>query len=141
MIDQITVFLENDKGRLAALCRALGNAGISMHALTVADTANYGVARIIADTPARANEVLKTAGFRASLTRVFAIEVPDKAGGLATLLEAFDAANINVEYAYCFVAEGGKAIDVLRVDDHPAAEKIIADAGFRVARPEELYDL
>jgi hypothetical protein len=139
MIDQITVFLENDKGRLAALCRVLGDAGISMHALTVADSASYGVARIIADTPAKACEALEAAGFRASLTKVFAIEVPDRAGGLASLLEAFDAANINVEYAYCFAAEGGKAIDVLRIDGPADAEKIIADAGFRVVRPDELY--
>ncbi|MDR2787218.1 MAG: amino acid-binding protein [Candidatus Accumulibacter sp.] len=139
MIDQIVVFLENKKGRLAALCRAIGDAGISMHALTVADTANYGVARIIADTPARACEVLGAAGFRASLTKVFAIEVPDKAGGLASLLETFDAADINVEYAYCFTVEGGKAIDVLRIDSSLNVEKIITGAGFRVVRPEELY--
>ena len=139
MIDQITVFLENNKGRLAALCRTLGDAGVSMRALTVADTARYGVVRIIADTPAKACEVLGAAGFRASLTKVFAIEVPDRAGGLAGLLEAFDAANINVEYAYCFAAEGGKAIDVLRIDGSSDAEKIIANAGFRVVRPDELY--
>jgi hypothetical protein len=139
MIDQITVFLENEKGRLAALCRALGDADISMHALTVADTAQYGVARIIADTPANAYEVLNEKGFRASLTKVFAIEVPDHAGGLAALLEAFGAAGINVEYAYCFAAEGGKAVDILRVDNHEEAEKVITSAGFRVMRPEELY--
>jgi hypothetical protein len=139
MIDQITVFLENDKGRLAALCRTLGDAGISMHALTVADTAQYGVARVIADTPARAYEVLNEKGFRASLTKVFAVEVPDHAGGLAALLEAFDAAGINVEYAYCFASEGGKAVDVLRIDSHSEAEEIINLAGFRVMRSEELY--
>ncbi|MDR3298971.1 MAG: amino acid-binding protein [Candidatus Accumulibacter sp.] len=139
MIHQITVFLENDKGRLAALCRALGDAGISMHALTVADTANYGVARIIADTPAKACTVLHAAGFRASLTKVFAIEVPDRAGGLANLLEAFDAENINVEYAYCFAIQGGKAIDVLRIDSPSDAEKIIVGAGFRIVKPEEVY--
>jgi hypothetical protein len=109
-----------------------------MHALTVADTANYGVARIIADTPAKACEVLNAAGFRASLTQVFAIEVPDRAGGLARLLEAFDAADINVEYAYCFAVEGGKAIDVLRIDTSDA-EKIITGAGFRIVKPEEVY--
>ena len=139
MIDQITVFLENNKGRLAALCRTLGDAGVSMRALTVADTARYGVVRIIADTPAKACKALGAAGFRASLTKVFAIEVPDRAGGLAGLLEAFDAANINVEYAYCFAAEGGKAIDVLRIDGSSDAERIIANAGFRVVRPDELY--
>ncbi|MDR0379161.1 MAG: ACT domain-containing protein [Candidatus Accumulibacter sp.] len=139
MIDQITVFLENDRGRLAALCRALGDAGISMRALTLADTASYGVARIIADTPARAREVLDAAGFRTSLTRVFAVEVPDQAGSLATLLEVFDAAGINVEYAYCFTVEGGKAIDVLRTDSPLDVGKIIADAGFRTVGPEMLY--
>ncbi|MDR1082252.1 MAG: hypothetical protein LBL27_00060 [Coriobacteriales bacterium] len=139
MIDQITVFLENEKGRLAALCRALGDADVSMHALTVADTAQYGVARIIADTPAKAYEALNEKGFRASLTKVFAVEIPDHAGGLATLLEAFDAAGVNVEYAYCFATEGGKAVDVLRIDNHEVAEGIITSAGFRVIRPTELY--
>jgi hypothetical protein len=139
MIDQITVFLENDKGRLAALCRTLGDVGISMHALTVADTAHYGVARIIADTPSKAYEVLNEKGFRASLTKVFAVEVPDHAGGLATLLEAFDEADINVEYAYCFATAEGKAIDVLRIDSHSEAEDVIGSAGFRVMRSDELY--
>ena len=139
MIDQITVFLENDKGRLAALCRALGDEGISMHALTVADTAQYGVVRIIADNPKQAYEELNEKGFRASLTKVFAIEVPDHAGGLATLLDAFDEANINVEYAYCFAADGGKAVDVLRIDNKEEAEKVITTSGFRSMTPEELY--
>jgi hypothetical protein len=65
--------------------------------------------------------------------------VPDSAGGLAALLEAFDAAGINVEYAYCFVVEGGKAIDVLRIDALDEAEQVIAAAGYRVVKPEELY--
>jgi hypothetical protein len=139
MIDQVTVFLENREGRLAALCRILGDAGISMHALTVADTAQYGVVRIIADTPAKACEALVSEGFRATLTQVYAVEVPDHAGGLAALLEAFYEADINVEYAYCFAAEGGKAVDILRVDNHDEAERIITSAGFRVISPKELY--
>lgn len=139
MIDQITVFLENDKGRLAALCRALGDAQISMHALTVADTASFGVVRIVADTPAKACDVLREKGFRASLTKVFAIEVSDDAGGLAALLEAFDKADINVEYAYCFTVAGGHAIDILKVSAHDKAEALIAAAGFRIIEPSELY--
>ncbi|MDR2800905.1 MAG: amino acid-binding protein, partial [Desulfovibrio sp.] len=107
MIDQITVFLENDKGRLAALARTIGEAGISMHALTVADTSEYGVVRIIADEPIKAREILAAKGFRVALTKVFAVEVPDHAGGLATLLDALDAAGLNVEYAYCFAIAGG----------------------------------
>jgi len=139
MIDQITVFLENDRGRLAALCRSLGDAGISMRALTIADSSDCGVVRILADTPELALNVLKGEGFRASLTRVFAVEVPNRAGGLAELLEALDAANINVEYAYCFVIAGDCAIDILKTDLPDMAEAAIKAAGFRVVEPNELY--
>ncbi|MDR1422526.1 MAG: hypothetical protein LBI64_06665 [Coriobacteriales bacterium] len=139
MIDQITVFLENNRGRLAALARTLGEADISMHALTVADTSEYGVVRIIADTPVRACEVLNAKGFRASITKVFAVEVVDHSGGLAALLDALDAAGLNVEYAYCFAIEGGKAVDVLRIDTRDEAAAVIVDAGFRVMNPSELY--
>jgi hypothetical protein len=138
MIDQLTVFLENDTGHLAALCRALGAANISMRALTVADTARYGVARIITDEPTRAYEVLNQQGFRASLTKVFAIEVDDAAGGLVALLDAFEAAEINVEYAYCFSTSGGKAIDVLSLDSLTDVEAVFAAAGYRSMKAEEL---
>jgi len=139
MIDQITVFLENEKGRLAALCRSLGDAGISMRALTIADTSSFGIVRILADAPKVALEVLTSKGFRASLTRVFAVEVPDRAGGLAELLEALDAADINVEYAYCFVIEGGCAIDILKTDKPDVAESVIRATGYRIVESSELY--
>ncbi|MDR2197628.1 MAG: hypothetical protein LBO07_06680 [Coriobacteriales bacterium] len=139
MIDQITVFLENEKGRLAALAHTIGEAGISMHALTVADTSEYGVVRIIADTPTRVHTILSEKGFRVALTKVFAVEVPDHAGGLATLLDALDRADLNVEYAYCFALANDRAVDVLRIDAHEAAEKVITTAGFRIMRPDELY--
>ncbi|MCL2883614.1 MAG: amino acid-binding protein [Coriobacteriia bacterium] len=139
MVDQLTVFLENEQGRLAALARALGEAAISMRALTVADTAKFGVVRIIADQPAEACQALEAQGFRAALTKVFAVEVEHVAGGLAPLLEAFDAAGINVEYAYCFLSEGGRAVDVFRTDKADEAESVISAAGFRSLAPEELY--
>jgi len=139
MIDQITVFLENEKGRLAAMCRVLGNAGISMRALVIADTASYGVARIIADTPRRACEALIEAGYRAKITQVCAVSVPDHAGGLAALLEALDEAGLNVEYAYCFSADNGEAVDILRIDDDVRIAGIITGAGFRILGPEEVY--
>jgi len=139
MIDQLTVFLENRKGRLAALCRVLGDAGISMKALTIADTERYGVVRIITNDPKKAQAELVEKGFRASLTEVLAIEVPDVAGGLAKLLDALDESNINIEYAYCFSSTDGKAIDVLRVDNEPAAKDAIGRIGYRLITPEELY--
>ena len=139
MIDQITVFLENDRGRLAAMCRTLGNAGISMRALTVADTAHYGVARIISDTPQKACEALIDAGYRAKIVPVCAVSIPDRAGSLAELFEAFDEAQINVEYAYCFRAHDDQAIDILRVDDCERTAEIVEEAGFKLLTPEEIY--
>lgn len=139
MVEQVSVFLENKSGRLAELTRTLGDADINMHALMVADTAEFGVVRIICDAPTRAKALLDERGFSASITRVLAVEVPDRPGGLADLLEALDAERLNVEYAYCFVEpSGGAAVDVFRVDDQ-RAEDVLSAAGFRVLTPAELY--
>jgi hypothetical protein len=139
MVEQVSVFLENTSGRLAQLARALGNAGIDMHALMVADTSEFGVVRIICDAPSRAEEVLEDSGFGVSITPVIAVEVPDRPGGLADVLEILDRAGMNVEYAYCFVKPSGEgAIDVLKIDA-PDAEDALTAAGFRVLVPEDLY--
>lgn len=139
MVQQVSVFLENSKGRLAQLTRALGDAGIDMHALMVADTEDFGVVRIICDTPRRASGLLDEQGFSATLTPVLAVEVPDRPGGLADVLEALGAVGLNVEYAYCFVEPSGEAaVDVLKVDD-PAAEQALRTAGFRVLEASEVY--
>jgi hypothetical protein len=140
MIKQLTVFLENDKGRLASLCRVLGEAGISMRALTVADTHDFGVARIICNKPEQAADLLNGAGYRAKLADVYAVGVPDHAGGLADLLEGFDEAGINVEYAYCFSTEGDRAVDILRVEQTAAAAAVIVKAGFKDLDAQELYN-
>jgi hypothetical protein len=139
MIQQLSVFLENSAGRLGRLTRALGDAGINMHALMVADTEQFGVVRIIADEPHRASELLDELGFSASLTPVVAVEVPNRPGGLADVLEALGRADINIEYAYCFVdPKGESAIDVFRIEDADA-ESVLTGAGFRVVGAEDLY--
>ena len=139
MIEQVSVFLENSSGRLGELTRALGDARVDMHALMVADTEQFGVVRIICDEPQRAIAVLKGLGFGASVTRVSAVEVPDRPGGLADVLEALGRAGINVEYAYCFVERvGDAAVDVLKADD-ASAEDVLASSGFRVMSPDDLY--
>ncbi|MBN2848513.1 MAG: ACT domain-containing protein [Coriobacteriia bacterium] len=140
MVKQLTVFLENSPGRLAGLTRALGNAGVNMRALMVADTAEFGVVRIICDRPETAREALENAGFGVSVTEVLAVEVPDEPGGLADILEALGAVGINIEYAYCFVEPGGQAaIDVFRVDEIGLAVSTLAAAGIRVLGPDEVY--
>lgn len=140
MIMQLTVFLENSPGRLAGLARALGDAGVNMRALMVADTAEFGVVRIICDRPETARAALESAGFSVSVTNVIAVEMPDRPGGLADILEVLGSAGTNVEYAYCFVEPGGQAaVDVFRVDDSEAATTALRAAGLRVLGPDEVY--
>ena len=139
MIDQVSVFLENKAGRLAGLCRALGDAGIDMHALMVADTEEFGVVRIICDTPNHAKDLLDDQGFSATVTPVIAVEIPDRPGGLADVLEALQAQQVSVEYAYCFVEpSGAAAVDIFKVDA-PGADAVLSKAGFRSLAPAELY--
>lgn len=141
LIRQLSVFLENAPGRLAGFTRALGDAGIDMRALMVADTAEYGVARLLVDEPARAKQVLEEAGFGVRVVDVIGVEVPDRPGGLADVLEMLGAQGVNVEYAYCFVApRGACAIDILRVDDPDRAEQVLGAGGIRVAEPRDLYE-
>ena len=141
MIDQITVFLENTEGRLAALCRTLADADVSMSALTIADTTDYGVVRIICDKPAEALVALNNADYRAVATKVSAIQVPNRPGGLAELLETLDSIKLNIEYGYCFSVNGETAVDVLKIRGEAQAAdaaKVIEDAGFRLLSQEDL---
>lgn len=141
MVEQLSVFLENSKGRLAQLARGLGDAGINMRALMVADTEDFGVIRVICDQPHTAKTTLENLGFSASIASVVAVEIPDRAGGLADALEALDRAGLNVEYAYCFVEpSGAAAVDIFRVDA-AGADDVLLSAGFRVLDASELYEL
>jgi hypothetical protein len=139
MVKQLTVFLENSPGRLAGLTRALGDAGVNMRALMVADTAEFGVVRIICDRPDVAREALEAAGFGVSVTDVIAVEVPDRPGGLADILEILGGIGVNVEYAYCYVEPGGSAaVDVFRVEDIHGARVALEAAGIRVLDSAEV---
>ena len=137
MIDQLTVFLENTKGRLTSLCRALGDADIQMHSLALADTTDYGIARIICDDPKGAVAAISEAGFTANLTKVVAVEVPDVPGGLADVLDVLDAAGLNIEYSYCFADAREGATVAVKGDE--AAIGALEGAGFKVLHPEDLY--
>ena len=141
MVKQITAFLENSEGRLGALCKCLAAADVNMKALTIAETSDYGLVRIIADKPETAAKALSEANFHASLTDVTAIEVPNRAGGLADLLDKLADLDLNIEYGYCFSTEGERAIDVLKIKEGAkAAEAVFAleAAGFKVLKQEEL---
>lgn len=140
MVKQLTVFLENTPGRLAGLARALGDAGVNMRALMVADTADFGVVRVICDRPDTARAALEAAGFGVSVTDVIAVEVPDHPGGLADVLEVISGVGANVEYAYCYVEPGrDAAVDVFRVDQADASVDALKAAGIRVLSDSEVY--
>jgi hypothetical protein len=141
MIQQLSVFLENREGRAAEMARLLGDAGHNMHALMIADTADFGVARILVDRPLAARQTLQEAGFGVSLTRVVAVEVPDTPGALADVLDALGASGVNVEYLYAFVEpSGGRAANVFRVEDADRAQKVLADAGFEPLAAVDIYE-
>jgi hypothetical protein len=141
MIQQLSVFLENREGRAAEMARLLGDAGHNMHALMIADTSDFGVARILVDRPLAARQRLQDAGFGVSLTRVVAVEVPDQPGALADVLDTLGASGLNVEYMYAFVEPtGGRAANVFRIEDADAAQKAFAQAGFTPLAASDVYE-
>ncbi len=141
MVEQVSVFLENKPGHLAQMARTLADADINMRALMVADTQDFGVARVICDRPRAAKAHLEGEGFGVSITSVVAVEMPDRPGGLADVLETLGAQGVNVEYAYAFVEPGAEAaVDIFKVDDDRAAA-VLEAAGLRVYVPEDLYEL
>src|SRR5512136_1876896 len=103
MAKQISVFLENKSGRLAEVTRVLGDAGINIRALSLADTSDFGILRLIVNNCEKAREELKQRGFTVSKREVVAVEVPDRPGGLSQILQILDGAAINVDYMYAFV--------------------------------------
>lgn len=142
MVKQISLFLENKKGRLAHVCRVIGDAGINIRALSIADTTDFGVLRLIVNDPEKAYEVLKNEGFVVSITDVLAIQVPDVPGGLAGVLEQLNSAGINVEYAYAFLGTTSKdALVIIRTENPGNAVSILEKAGLPVLRGEKVYTL
>ena len=138
MISQVNVFLPNKQGSLSNVARVLADADINMHTLVIADTAEYGIIRIICDTPDKAAQVLTDAGLRASATPVIAIRLDNKPGALAALLELCHDKGLNIEYGYCFLQNGENAVDVLKIDN-PDAEAMLVAGGFNAVTPEEIY--
>lgn len=140
-IMQLSVFLENKPGHMGAICRKLAEEGINLLTLSVADTQQYGVLRLIVSEWQRARDILRE-GSLVSTTEVVATQIPDRPGGLADILDILAAANLNVEYMYGFTSrENGRAILVFRFDDPDAAVKVLQESGVGVLDSVELYKL
>ncbi len=141
-VKQISIFLENRKGRLHEALSVLQNAKVNIRALSIADTSEFGILRMIVSEPDVARKVLKKADFVVQETDVIAICVSDQPGGLATALSALNAADINVEYLYAFVQKAGKnAVVVIRTEKLEPAIKILSGAGVKILKSDEVYVL
>src|SRR5690554_2404724 len=139
-LKQISGFLENKSGRLSELTRVLGEHNINIRALSIADTEDFGILRLIVNDPEKAWKVLKERGFTVSETRIIAVEIPDAPGGLASVLEILEAHAINIEYIYAFVGQReGNAVVVFRVEDIDNAVKILQEKGFHLLDGDEIY--
>lgn len=141
-VKQISVFLENKSGRMAELTQVLGNANINIRALSIADTSDFGILRLIVNKPTAAYEVLKNAGFTVSITDVIAVEIKDQPGGLGDVLKILESNGINIEYLYAFITKSSSdALVVFRVEQVDAAIALLAENHVNVIDEAHIYDL
>lgn len=138
-IQQISVFLENRTGQLSEITYVLANSKVDLRALHIADTADYGVLRLITSNPAEASKALLENGFILSMTPVMAVEVPDEPGGLARLLNILAKAGLDIEYMYsAFGQKGGSAYMIFRVADVQQMEDILKENALTTVGGEAL---
>ena len=141
-VKQLSIFMENRAGRLAEIARDLGEARINIRALSLADTSDFGILRLIVNQVDQAMKILRDAGHTVSLTDVIAVEVPDTPGGLASILEPLRDGNVNVEYMYAFVEKAtDKAVVIFRFEDIDAAIRVLSKAQISVLPAETVYKL
>jgi hypothetical protein len=139
---QISVFLENKSGRLAEVTQILAEAGVNIRALSLAETIDYGVLRLIVDKPKEARAALAQSDFTVTETEVIAVEMPDRPGALASIMEVLAQRGLNVEYLYAFVGKrSDNAIVIFRMEDLPAATRALQEGGARVLSADEVSSI
>ena len=142
-LKQISVFVENKPGKMQHLTEVLARNNVDMRALSLAETSDFGIVRIIVDDVYAASTILKEEGFIHSVTKVLGVSIPDEPGGLNKVLKVLTEAQINVEYMYAFL--GGKDVDhaymIFKVEDRKAAVSALAAKGIRCVDQQELEQL
>lgn len=138
MIRQLSVFLENREGRLDEVLRTLGDHDVNIVALSLADTSDYGMLRMIVSDPEKGRQVLKSAGITSMLTDVVALRVPHATGSLSKAMHELVRQGVNVEYMYAF-ANGSDASAVMKTDEPEKAIRVLQESGFSVWSKEEAY--
>ena len=138
-IQQVSVFVENRPGRVQTIAKSLSDNGINIRALSLADTTDFGVLRIIVDDTDKACEVIRAQGIVAKVTNVIAVYVDDRTGGLASVLASIADAGIDIKYMYVFLGRlEGKALTIMKVDDDAKAEQVLREHGIETAGIDEL---
>jgi hypothetical protein len=140
-VKQISVFMENQPGRLAEMASSLGDAGINIMALTVAESSDFGVIRLIVNDFEKAKKILKDRKFTVAETEVLAVEIPDEPGSLGKVLKVFAQQGLNVEYMYAFVSRRKDALIVFRFDNPDKAISALKNTKVRVLTNEEVLAL
>jgi len=140
-IRQLSLFLENRPGQLRAPCQALGDAGIDILTMSLADTQQFGILRLVVRDWQRAQQVLEKAGIVVKVTDLLAIDVPDRPGGLAAVLAAFEQHGLGIEYMYPFThREGDRSATLLfRLEDPDRAAHLLAGGGVKLVSADELF--
>lgn len=142
MVKQISVFLENKEGRLADVTKTIAENGINIRAMSIADTTDFGILRLIVDDPQKAQKVLEDAQFTVKVKDVLAVGIDDEPGGLAKVLGILLQSDIAIEYMYAFLGKcKGMALVILKLSDNEKAVASLAQQGISVIAPEELYNL
>lgn len=138
-VKQLSVFVENSQGRLQQIIDVLGENHINIRALSLADTTEFGILRLIVDQDEKASALLKEMGVISKITEVIAVSIDDCAGGLAAVTRAITDAGISIEYTYAFLGRAhGKALLVIQTNDEKKAERVLTEKGVALACAEDL---
>ena len=141
-IQQLSIFVENKSGRLAEITEILGTAGVDIRAISVADTSDFGILRLIVDKPKEAVKALRAANLTVSLTSVIAVGIDDKPGEFAKAMRVLADGEIGVEYMYAFISrDKGKAYVILRVLESDKAVECLKASGISLLDAEEIYGM
>ena len=141
-IKQLTVFVENKQGALVSVTEALAKKNINLRAMSIAETQEFGILRLIVKDEAAAEKILAEEGYIIKITDVVGVKIGDEPGSLSAALKVLDAHNINVEYLYAFMARTEKhAYVVIRVEDNAAAEAVLSEDGFKLIKEADIDKL
>ena len=142
-VKQISIFVTNMTGGLAEVSDVIGKSGVDIRALSIADTTDFGILRIIVDDPAKAVDALTAEGYIVNVTDVLAVSINDNPGGLAQVLKVLADGNIFIEYLYAFATRNSDrtAYVVIRVKDNEEASKVLMDGGVKLLSPDHIYNI